>query len=379
MRIAFHTPLNAYEDGRISGDRRMAHQLVEAMTRLGHAVAPIADARSYMRSAEPALLDQRLAEAAGRRDALLAAWETNGNRPGLWFTYHSYYKAPDLLGPEITKRLDIPYVVAEASDSGRRSEGEWARHVALARRGFRAADLHFCFTERDRGGVEARSSDRTQFLELPPFVALEPSTPHRRSGAAATRLITVAMMRPGVKLESYQALAASLARLIDRPWTLTIIGDGPVRDQVEAAFAPLPRERIEWRGALDRPAVGAALAEHDIFVWPGIGEAYGLVYLEAQAAGLPVVAFDSGGVAATVRNGETAILVQDGDLAALATALVELVENTNRREDMGRAARNFVLRERTLNRTSEIISHGLALAQAARAAHRVARAESTGP
>ncbi|MGO4816496.1 hypothetical protein AB4156_44090, partial [Cupriavidus sp. 2MCAB6] len=131
-----------------------------------------------------------------------------------------------------------------ASDSGRRSEGEWARHVALARRGFRAADLHFCFSERDRGGVEARSSDRTQFLELPPFIALEPSTPHRRSGAAATRLITVAMMRPGVKLESYQALAASLARLIDRPWTLTIIGDGPVRDQVEVAFAPLPRERI---------------------------------------------------------------------------------------------------------------------------------------
>ena len=187
------------------------------------------------------------------------------------------------------------------------------------------------------------------------------------------------MMRPGVKLESYQALAASLSRVIDRAWTLTIIGDGPVRDQVEAAFAILPRERIEWRGALDRPAVGAALAEHDIFVWPGIGEAYGLVYLEAQAAGLPVVAFDSGGVAATVQNEETALLVQDGDIAALAAALARLVENTDLREDMGSAARNFVVRERTLDRTSEIISHGLALAQAARAARQAASAGSTGP
>lgn len=379
MRIAFHTPLNVYEDGRISGDRRMAHQLVEAMTLLGHGVAPIADARSHMRNSEQQLLDQRLAEAAGRRDALLAAWETNGNQPELWFTYHSYYKAPDLLGPEITKLLDIPYVVAEASDSGRRAKGEWARHVALARRGFCAADLHFYFTERDRGGVEARCTDRTHFLALPPFIALEPTAPQRRPNAATARLITVAMMRPGVKLESYQALAASLSCVIDRAWTLTIIGDGPMRDQVEAAFAILPRERIEWRGALDRPAVGAALAEHDIFVWPGIGEAYGLVYLEAQAAGLPVVAFDSGGVAATVRNEETALLVQDGDIAALAAALARLVENTDLREDMGSAARNFVVRERTLDRTSEIISHGLALAQAARAARHAASAGSTGP
>ena len=45
-----------------------------------------------------------------------------------------------------------------------------------------------------------------------------------------------------------------------------------------------------------------------LYAWPGYGEAYGLAYLEAQAAGLPVVAQDMDGVPGVVRNGETAIL-----------------------------------------------------------------------
>ncbi|MGQ7530550.1 glycosyltransferase, partial [Streptococcus suis] len=76
--------------------------------------------------------------------------------------------------------------------------------------------------------------------------------------------------------------------------------------------------------------VVATLAEHDLFVWPGVREAYGLVYLEAQAVGLPIVAFDSGGVSATVRRGETALLLPEDDEAGLASALGDLLDDPRR-------------------------------------------------
>lgn len=368
MRIAFHTPLNLFEDARISGDRRMARQLAAAMTALGHSVAPIPDARSYMQTPDGETLARHRREAGARRDALLDRWRRGGDVPELWFTYHSYYKAPDLLGPEIARQLGIPYVVAEASDSERRAEGEWAEHVALSRGDFGAAALHFCFTARDRQGVEPWCGEHTAFLALPPFIRSAPAPSTRAGYAGPPRLITVAMMRPG-KLPSYQALANVLDRLAtNEPWTLTIIGDGPMRSEVEAALAGIPAERLRWLGAIGHDAVTAELAAHDIFFWPGVREAYGLVYLEAQAAGLPVVAFDSGGVSATVRRDETALLAPDGDMAALRDALVRLLTDRALRIRMSTAAQSFVANERNPERAREIIGEGLALALARHAA-----------
>jgi len=361
VRIAFHTPLNAFEDARISGDRRMAQQLVEAMTSLGHELEPIPNARSYMRTPDAETLTFHLCEARTRRDALLDDWRRNGGAPDLWFTYHSYYKAPDLLGPEISQQLGIPYVVAEGSDSERRVEGEWAEHVAIARRSFGTVDLHFCFTGRDRQGLQPWGHEHTAFLALPPFIrsASDAGLP-KPVLAGPPRLLTIAMMRPG-KFPSYRALAALLA-LVPEPWSLTIIGDGPMRGEIEAAFAGILPGRLRWLGAIAHDRVKAELAAHDIFVWPGVREAYGLVYLEAQAAGLPVIAFDSGGVSATVRPGETALLVPDGDITALKQALARLLTDTALRTRMSAAARRFATTERTPERAREIIREGLALA-----------------
>ncbi len=75
----------------------------------------------------------------------------------------------------------------------------------------------------------------------------------------------------------------------------------------------------------------------------GVREAYGLVYLEAQATGLPVVAFDSGGVSATVRR-EEALLAPDGDAAALRDALARLLTDRALRARMSAAAQSFVAR-----------------------------------
>ncbi|RYE32671.1 MAG: glycosyltransferase [Hyphomicrobiales bacterium] len=362
MRIAFHTPLNPVGDGGVSGDRRMARQLAAALQSLGHVVASTGTPKTYFREADPARFANVASEATRLTEALLAGYRAGRPRPDLWFTYHNYYRSPDFLGPAIAKALGIPYVTAESSDSARRATGEWAAHTAIVRRGLADGDVHFYFTDRDRQGLVPWENPGTALLALPPFVALGPDRFPCASRPGPPRLVTVAMMREGAKLRSYRALADILARCRDEHWTLSVIGDGPCRAEIEAAFAGMPPGRITWHGQLDHEATQAELARHDIFLWPGIGEAYGLVYLEAQAAGLPVVAFDSGGVAETVLPGETALLVPEYDEAALAAALMTLLRDRALRESMGAAARRFILAERTMARASERLAEGLALA-----------------
>src|SRR5690606_815590 len=97
-------------------------------------------------------------------------------------------------------------------------------------------------------------------------------------------LMTVAMMRPGDKMDSYRMLARALASIADLSWRLVIVGDGPCRTEVQAAFAPIDPSRIDWMGEVAPDAVASLLAGADLLLWPGYGEAYGLAYLEAQAA-----------------------------------------------------------------------------------------------
>ena len=61
-------------------------------------------------------------------------------------------------------------------------------------------------------------------------------------------------------------------------------------------------------------------------LWPAIREAYGIALLEAQAAGLPVVAGSSGGVADVVRDGKTGLLTAEGDAEAFADAVSSLLQ-----------------------------------------------------
>ena len=82
-----------------------------------------------------------------------------------------------------------------------------------------------------------------------------------------------------------------------------------------------------------------------IYVWPGYGEAYGLAYLEAQAAGLPVVAQDIAGVPEVVRDGQTGFLTPPGDVAAFASAIERLLARNDERTIMAAAARRFVLED----------------------------------
>jgi glycosyltransferase involved in cell wall biosynthesis len=91
-----------------------------------------------------------------------------------------------------------------------------------------------------------------------------------------------------------------------------------------------------------RHDVARLMAAADVFALPSIGEPFGLVYLEAMAMELPVVALASGGAPEVIRHGSTGLLSAPGDLDALADNLSALLSDPGRRTQMGRNGRQRV-------------------------------------
>ena len=360
MRIAFYAPLKAPHHPVPSGDRQMARGLIAALRAAGHRVDLLSSTRSYLPAPHPMEIQRRSSAATAEVDAIAACWTDSGQRPDLLFTYHLYYKAPDLLGPPLATRFGLPYVTAEASHANKRAAGPWSEGHREVERAVRDASINLCFTPNDRAGL-AGLVPACRLADLPPFIDTGPFGPRARRAPGPVRLITVAMMRPGDKQDSYAFLARSLARLDGLDWRLRIVGDGPARSAIEQDFADLPSGRLDWCGVLGPDEVARLLQEADMFVWPGFNEAFGLSYLEAQACGLPVVAIAGAGTPSVIRHEQTGLLTA-ATLDAYGTALERLIRDPSLRSRLGANASRFVHDDRGLSAAAVRLDDALALA-----------------
>lgn len=348
MRIAFHAPLKPPDAPTPSGDRTMARLLSQAMREAGHEVELATRFRSRDGGGDPAR-QFRLRDIGQRLAARYVESVRSGRRPrpDLWFTYHVYYKAPDWIGPSVADALDVPYVIAEASVAHKRAGGPWDAGHRATLEALSRADLVIGLNSRDRRLVAPTLKPAARYLHLRPFLDLFgiPSRDARAPGRL--RFLAVGMMRQGDKTSSYLKLAEVLTLLETDDWQLTLVGDGPMRARIAAAFAPFGA-RVTLTGALDASALADAYRQHDLFVWPAIREAYGMALLEAQAHGLAAVAGDAGGVPDIVRDGVTGLLAPEGDAEALAARLELLIRSPGRVCEMGGNAARIVVAEHGL-------------------------------
>jgi glycosyltransferase involved in cell wall biosynthesis len=122
-----------------------------------------------------------------------------------------------------------------------------------------------------------------------------------------------------------------------------IVGDGPLRIQLKGTIASAGLgDNFKFLGSLKDSELPKIYNCADVFVLPSVQEGQGIVLLEAQSSGVPVVAFNSGGVKEAMRNGETGLLVQPGNTDDLAEALIKLLNNKPLRESLGLNGRKYV-------------------------------------
>ncbi len=298
-------------------------------------------------------------------ERIINDWKTRDitERPQVWITYHPYCKAPDWIGPLVSKAFDIPYITIEAARTGQNDGTEpWAAWRKEAQTGIKQADLHLVFKPSDRTYLTQLLGSDERLREFPTFVDVA-----KLSGTTANLLpehwltetpvlITAGMMRAGKKDKNFYMLADVLAGIVDVDWNLIIVGGGPEEAAIREAFSGIPHDRIHWTGQIEQTDVLKWMQASDVFIWPGWKEPIGMVYLEAQAQELPVIAYESMGVPLVVEHGKTGLLAPESDVAAMRENIRQLLGDTEMRNAMGIAAKSKVFNQHSMEAASARIN-----------------------
>jgi phosphatidylinositol alpha-1,6-mannosyltransferase len=120
---------------------------------------------------------------------------------------------------------------------------------------------------------------------------------------------------------------------------LVIAGDGDDLDRLRALAASVSRAAIEFTGFLSRSELARHYEEATLFALPSRGEGFGLVYLEAMAAGLPCIGSVHDAASEVIIDGETGVLVDPGNVEGMGQTIASLLSHPRLAQEMGEAGR----------------------------------------
>ncbi len=145
------------------------------------------------------------------------------------------------------------------------------------------------------------------------------------------------------RLAAEKNLAVLLEALagVSEHFETTLVGDGPLEEELKRSAADLRLENVHFYGRADGEELRKLYRAADFFVLPSKSEGMSLVLLEALAMGLPVVATNLVSNREIVLDGENGLLVEPDNPAALRTALLEVIDDADRYERMSRTARKL--------------------------------------
>jgi glycosyltransferase involved in cell wall biosynthesis len=195
-------------------------------------------------------------------------------------------------------------------------------------------------------GLDARIVAEDRLVAVHNGIADVAPTLRAEPGRTPVRLVMVA--RFGAQ-KDHPTLFHALAGLLDREWSLDLIGEGPLMGQAAGLAGALGlADRIRFLG--QRTDVEQLLAEAQISLLATNWEGLPLSILEAMRAGLPVIASDVGGISESVREGETGYLVPRGGVELLRERIARLLDDPALRVRLGANARSFYEQQFTLDR-----------------------------
>jgi glycosyltransferase involved in cell wall biosynthesis len=191
-------------------------------------------------------------------------------------------------------------------------------------------------------------------LDLTPFTAdadrLERRRVLRQAWGIGDDELVVTLIARVVPIKRVDRFLAA-ARLVDdrAGVSFVVVGDGELREQMENSEDAIALgEHLVWAGF--RRDIDAVCFASDVVTLTSDNEGTPVSLIEAQAAAVPVVATDVGGVRSVVLDGETGLLGAPDDLESLASALRRLLDEPGLRERMGSAGRRHVMAHYALGR-----------------------------
>ncbi|HAS88292.1 MAG TPA: group 1 glycosyl transferase [Desulfovibrio sp.] len=364
MRIAFFAPHKPIDHPLPSGDLIIGRTLHSYLQSQGHEL--LISSRFRLRH----IANQPLKWPALYLEFKRTLKRVNEFKPDLWLTYHSYYKSPDLMGPYISEKLGIPYVIYQGvfATKHRRNYKTWAGYIAN-KHALLHADHVFANKDIDLHNL-SRIIMPEKLSRTYPGIEPDKFTRCPKSAEAIRKeyglngkkiILSTAMLREDVKAESITDLIHAFAQLTAKePETgLLIAGDGEARARLEKLAKEKAGNKITFLGKVERDKLYKYYSAADIFAYPGINEALGMVYLEAQSCGLPVVAYSTRGPKEAVAHEKTGLLSPDGNIAKLSASMSKLLKDGELRMKMAQAASKHIRKNFDLTRNLQEVEQKL--------------------
>jgi glycosyltransferase involved in cell wall biosynthesis len=347
MKICFYAPFKPLGHAHPSGDLVTATGIFDYLVTQGHQVVTASSLRCRWIYWKPWLWPRLFWE----RSQVLK--NISSDPVDLWFTYHSYYKAPDLLGPAASRRLNIPYVIFQGIYATKYRRNFKSRPgFYLNKATLLAADHVFVNKKVDLFNLKRLlPEDRVAYVAP----GLNPDEFTFDGGArdelrrqwcngSEPVIFSAAMFRPDVKTLGLKWVIRACGELLREglPFQLVIAGDGKEKKKLQELAAALVPGRVRFVGKIARHELYSFYSAAAVFVFPGIGESLGMVFLEAQACGLPVVACDNAGVPEAVQDRKTGFLVPMYQMEPFVDAIKRLLSDGDLRKQMGQSAKAHV-------------------------------------
>ncbi len=364
MDIAYYMPFKPPEHQNPSGDLITGRELRDFLVNLGHRLELASSIRSRWIYWKP----WGYLKIRKERAHVCAALRSNPT--DLWLTYHSYYKAPDLLGPACCRSLQIPYVIFQGIYSTKRRRNlKTLPGFLLNRAALLSADLVVTNKQKDKKNLLRLLPDKRVLYVAP---GLRPEQfafdggarkqlREAWNGVNTPVILCTAMLRPGVKTTGIRQLISSCQELqkSGQDFLLVIVGDGRNRAELEQLASRNPGSRCLFAGKVPRQELYRYYSAADLFAFPGIEESLGMVYLEAQSAGLPVVAFRDWGASEAVLDGHTGLLTPAAQPELFTQAIGTLLGDADLRNKLGRQALEHVSKNHDLEKNYRFLDKHL--------------------
>jgi glycosyltransferase involved in cell wall biosynthesis len=254
---------------------------------------------------------------------------------------------------DIAKELDLPFVIDHHEDLPTLKD-LFPQHYRQFLEPFQKADRIIVHSSRN---MEELKSE-LPMLENVDLIylgqSLEVRTESKSFSADCKKLITVSHLYEPRK--NIDVLIKALAKIKDRlDFSLRIVGDGSLRGKYEELTASLGLdEKITFTGTYTQDQIRSALDDSDLFILPSYPEAFGIVFAEALARGVPVVTCRGNGGGEELKLlGYPVILAEPHDEDDLAEKILLLTENPDAMNEMSVSGKTIVINNFTWRRNAE--------------------------
>jgi glycosyltransferase involved in cell wall biosynthesis len=354
MKICFYAPFKPLINPNPSGDLIIAKGLYHFLSHRGNQIKTVSSLRSRWIFWKPWKWVSILHEQQRIKKFV------NDFLPDIWLTYHTYYKAPDILGPYIVQKQKIPYVIFQGIYSTkRRRDLRTGIGFFLNRKALQMASHIFSNRKEDEINLR-RIIPEDRLTYVPPGIFPKDFQFDSKSRAELRRfwkvgetpvVLSAAMFRPDVKTEGLLWVIRACGKLFKQGINLflAIAGDGKQKHLLKSTAEQYLPGRVIFAGKIQRNLMHRFYSAGDLFVFPGIRESLGMVFLEAQSCGLPVVAFNNGGIPEVVQQGKTGFLTPLFSEPLFLSAIEKLLHNRHLANKMGKAAGDYVREKHDLD------------------------------